>query len=266
MPPTSSMIRSVRTMSKFLLLDQPEPLAARAGDDAVVPHAFEALGHGLGVRLVVVDHKDADLGVHLRSSLPERQPEGEPRTLSGLALEGDRAAVGLDDLAGGGQAQAAAAGLGSRRRRRRPGEATSSVIPTPVSVTSSTAQSPSRRVWSISSPPSGMAWWALRIRFQSACLKRSTSSGTVDRSGSYWVRITIPWPIAWGSQKSRRSSTTALRSLGSVFRSWTLANRRKSSTMSLSRSVSLRTRSSFWRTRRSRGIRPPGNPRRAGRG
>ncbi len=47
-----------------LLFDEPEPFAPTVGDDAFIPDAFEALGHGFGVRLVVIDHKNANLLIH----------------------------------------------------------------------------------------------------------------------------------------------------------------------------------------------------------
>ena len=131
-----------------LLLDQPEPLAAAGGDDALVADALEALGDRLGVRLVVVDHQDADLLVHrparrsgvrtcaaiaarararLRSIAPDRGAAAirgsrmrELRALAGLALDagssrrGPRRSCGW--WAGRGRCRRAAS---SRRRRRR---------------------------------------------------------------------------------------------------------------------------------------------------
>ena len=38
-------------------LDQPRPLVAGGGHAAAEAHALEAFGHGLGVRLVVVDNQ-----------------------------------------------------------------------------------------------------------------------------------------------------------------------------------------------------------------
>ena len=80
----------------------------------------------------------------------------------------------LDDLAGGRQAQAAPAGRVEKKASKIRAR-TSSVIPTPVSITSSTIHGPSRRVVRISSPPEGMACSALRTRFKRACLNRSAS-------------------------------------------------------------------------------------------
>ena len=40
------------------------PSLAAGGDDAFVADALEALGHRRGMRLVVVNHQDADLLVH----------------------------------------------------------------------------------------------------------------------------------------------------------------------------------------------------------
>ena len=51
-------------MSKRLLLDQAQPLAPARGHDALVADPLQALGHGLGMGLVVVDHQDTDLLVH----------------------------------------------------------------------------------------------------------------------------------------------------------------------------------------------------------
>ena len=49
---------------EVLLLDEPEALAAAGGDHALVADAFEALGHGVGVGLVIVDDQDADRLFH----------------------------------------------------------------------------------------------------------------------------------------------------------------------------------------------------------
>ena len=138
-----------------LLFDQPQALAAAGGDDAVVADPLETLGHGRGVRFVVVDHQDADLLVHRpiargrlcwreisgllwqarawRSFVSERaartggprlahrEPDGELRPLAGLALHLDRAAVGLDDLAGRRQSQAAPRRPGRKEGVEDPG-------------------------------------------------------------------------------------------------------------------------------------------------
>ena len=48
-----------------LLLDQAQGLVAAGRDDAFVADPPEALGHGDGVGLLVIDHQDADLLVHL---------------------------------------------------------------------------------------------------------------------------------------------------------------------------------------------------------
>ena len=66
-----------------LLLDEPQSFLAAGGDDAVVADALEALGHGLGVRFIVVDHQDADLLVH-RPIARGRYGSGE---LSALVLQ-----------------------------------------------------------------------------------------------------------------------------------------------------------------------------------
>ncbi len=52
------------TMSKTCSSISRRPSLAAGGDDAVVADALETLGHGRGVRFVVVDHQDADLLVH----------------------------------------------------------------------------------------------------------------------------------------------------------------------------------------------------------
>jgi len=49
---------------EVLLLDQPQGIAAGGGHDALVADALQALGHGLGVRLVIVNDQDADLRFH----------------------------------------------------------------------------------------------------------------------------------------------------------------------------------------------------------
>ena len=43
---------------------QAQPLASARGHDTLVADSLEALGHGLGVRFIVIDHQDADLLVH----------------------------------------------------------------------------------------------------------------------------------------------------------------------------------------------------------
>ncbi len=77
-PPTPSMIRSVMMMSKTCSSMSFRPSAAAGGHHAVVADPLEALGHGRGVRLVVVDHQDADLLIH-RSLLALEETDGDLR-------------------------------------------------------------------------------------------------------------------------------------------------------------------------------------------
>ena len=197
-----------------LLFDQPEALGAAGGHDAVVADPLEALGHGRGVRLIVVDHQDADLLVHrsllafrgdglthedcgpgrgehvfarrsdlggdCRSRFKYRQPHAELRALARLALHVDRAAMRLDDLAGGRQAQAASRRRGSRRTRRRSAPEPPRSFPRPVSITSSTTHGPSRRVVRISSPPEGIACSAFKTRFKSSLLEQARDRCGID--------------------------------------------------------------------------------------
>ena len=68
----------------------------------------------------------------------------------------------------------------------------SSLIPTPVSITSSTTQGPCLLVVRINSPPDGIACSAFKTRFSAACLNSSPSSRHSGRSRANRVRITMP--------------------------------------------------------------------------
>ena len=113
-----------------------------------------------------------------------RQAKRELRPLARVALDLDGAAVSLDDLPRGRQTQAAAAGASRVEGVEDPGRGRPRSCPSPVSITSSTIQRPSRRVVMISSPPSAMACSALSIRLSTACLNRSASMTRRGRSGA----------------------------------------------------------------------------------
>ena len=164
------------------------------------------------------------------------------------------AAVGLDDLAGGGQPQAAAAGPGREEGVEDPG-ADLLGHPHAVSVTSRTTQAPSRRVGRISSPPSGIACSALRIRFKSACLNRSTSS----RARGQVVGVVGPDRRSLGSSPAARRSRAARRRRrsGRPARAGGPGPGRTGGSLRGcpgAAGLSRRSRSIFWRTRRSRGV------------
>ena len=83
-----------------LLFDELQSVGSAGRDHAVVPDPLEALGHGRGVRLVIVDHQDADLLIHrsiararlrrtgkVRSQACGRGPRGTARPPSCSAPE-----------------------------------------------------------------------------------------------------------------------------------------------------------------------------------
>ncbi len=99
-----------------------------------------------------------------------------------------------------------------------------------------------------------MACAGVENQVQEGLLEEVDVQANTGQVGSYWVRITIPVVDRLGLEEVAQVVDEAFRSAGSSFRSWTRANRRKSSRMSWSRCDSRRSRSIFWSTRRSRGV------------
>jgi len=96
---------------------------------------------------------------------------------------------------------------GSRQRRR-----TSSLMPTPVSATSTRTPSPSGCARTVIVPPAGIASTALKIRLVSIS-RSSVSSPTIGGSRSATsvsMRIVTPMASAWLRQRGAVSATASL--------------------------------------------------------